>query len=236
MGQDRRKDSNDDWIELDEPLFDEFGQVSPPASDPIDEPVDAESPGTTNTPTPNSNGTPPDHVDSFESLFDPDAPLSATVERDLRDSRERLLRLAADFDNYKKRAEREKSDHTRFANERLLKDLLPVLDNLTRAIESARKSGEAPAITAGLDLVLQEFLRVIHKSGVEQINAVGAPFDPALHEAIQQVETDEFPPGSVATELVRGYLLSGRVLRPALVTVAVAPEATSPGIEIPDSE
>ena len=153
------------------------------------------------------------------------------LQRELRETKERFVRLNADFINFRKRQEREREEHTKYANERLLRDLLPVIDNLERAIESAKKAGEAAAITSGLELVVQEFLRAIKRSGAEPIEAVGKPFDPAIHEALQRVETDAVEPGYVAFEILRGYMLNGRVLRVSLVAVATGPEITSPDIE-----
>lgn len=215
--------------------FDEFGVVvevepteHPPEAPPVEEPT-AEPPSDDAGRSVGRNGLPPDHVDTpnGSDMADLD---NLTPEQELRDTKERLLRLAADFDNYRKRQERERQDHTRFANERLLKDLLSVIDNLERAHDSARRSGESPAITAGLELVIQDFLRVLQRAGTAPIEAVGQPFDPALHEALQQVETDEVEPGFVAAEILRGYTLNGRVLRPSLVAVGRTPETTDPGV------
>lgn len=221
----------------DHDTFDEFGvpvEVAPAETPAADLPEAPEPNGTTGRAS-GANGWAPDHVDppTEAELAGEVAP---DTERELRETRERLLRLAADFDNFRKRQERERQDHTRFANERLLKDLLPVLDNLERAHDSAKRSGEAPAIVAGLELILQEFLRVIQRSGAEPIPAIGRPFDPALHEALQQMETDQVEPGAIAAEVLRGYTLNGRVLRPALVAVAKAPEITSPGMKAIDGE
>lgn len=144
---------------------------------------------------------------------------------------DKFLRLYADFENFKKRATKERQDHTKFATENLLREFLPVLDNLTRAVASARKSGEAPTIAAGIDMVTQEFLKVLKRAGIEPISVIGLPFDPSFHEALQQIETDSTIPGTVAVEILPGYLLNGRVLRPALVGVAKAPEKTHSGDE-----
>ncbi len=216
--------------ETQEETFDEFGVVVEVSREPSEQ-DGAPAPNV----QPNGIGGSVDLVDEAgPGSGDGDAEIS--TERELRETKERLLRLAADFENFRKRQERERQDHTRFANERLLRDLLPVVDNLERAWESARRSGDAPAITAGLELILQEFQRVLQRAGAEAIEALGKPFDPALHEALQQVESETVEPGSVATEILRGYTLNGRVLRPALVAVATAPEITSPGIKALDGE
>lgn len=220
--------------------YDEFGVLV--EVDPTEGPEPPGSGDATGVPSPEEsdrplpqNDLPPDHVDVPNGLA-PDGSEDLTPEQELRDTKERLLRLAADFDNYRKRQERERQDHTRFANERLLKDLLPVLDNLERAHESARRSGESPAIAAGLELVIQEFTRVLHRAGAAPIEAVGMAFDPALHEALQQIESDEVEPGCVAAEILRGYTLNGRVLRPSLVAVGRAPEITDPGVATLDDD
>lgn len=139
---------------------------------------------------------------------------------ELTETKDRLLRLAAEFENFKKRRIREREDMLKFANERLLKDFLPVLDNLERALGSANQSGQGHAITAGIELVIHEFLSILSREGVTPVDSVGKPFDPALQDALQQIETADVPPGTVAAEVLKGYLLNGRVLRAALVVVA----------------
>lgn len=158
------------------------------------------------------------------------------LEKELKEVRDFATRIAADFENYKKRVERDRHDQIRFANERVLKEFLPVVDNLQRALDAARRNGEAPSITGGVELVVTELAKVLRRSGVEPVEALGKPFDPAVHEALQQVETEVVEPGCVVQEVQPGYTLHGRVLRPALVTVAVAPEVTSPGMDRTDIE
>jgi molecular chaperone GrpE len=153
----------------------------------------------------------------------------AQLRGEAKENRDRMLRIAADFENYKKRGEREKADFLKYANERLLREMLPVMDNLNRALESARRTGEAPGIPWGVSLVVQDLQKVLRKFGIEAILATGKPFDPAFHEALHQVESEDAAPGTVIEEVQRGYTLHGRVLRPALVVVAVPPEVTSPG-------
>jgi len=154
------------------------------------------------------------------------------LRAEARDNRDRMLRLAADFENFKKRNERERQEYMRFANERLLREFLPVVDNMSRAVDAARKSGDSVAIVAGIDIVLQEMVKLLKKYGVEPVPAMGLAFNPAYHEALQQVESEEAPPGTVVAEIQRGYTLNGRVLRPSMVAVAAAPEVTSPGSRI----
>lgn len=141
---------------------------------------------------------------------------------------DRALRAAAELDNAKKRAVREREDYTRFANESLLREILPVLDNFERALQAARNEPAAAAVTKGVELIQRELLRVLEKFGVTTFESVGQPFDPTRHEAIARVNAPGAPDMSVVAETARGYLLNGRVLRPAMVTVAMA-DSGSPG-------
>ncbi len=150
----------------------------------------------------------------------------------LKDTHERQLRAVADLDNYKKRAARERDEAEKFALAKLLKELLPVLDNLDRALEhAATAAGPAEgALSTGVLATRKLFEAILGKFGVKGFSAEGQPFDPNRHEAMQQIPTSEIPPGTVAKEIVRGYLLNDRLLRPALVGVAVAPPTTeAPG-------
>lgn len=146
------------------------------------------------------------------------------VSAELAETKDKLLRLAAEFENFKKRRIRERDEQQKYANERVLKELLPVLDNLERALDSARQAGQAANLVTGLDLVIHEFLRVLSREGVEPVLAVGRPFDPAYQEALQSLETTESDPGTVVAEILRGYTLHGRVLRAGLVVVAREPQ------------
>jgi molecular chaperone GrpE len=152
--------------------------------------------------------------------------LQAKIQ-EAEEHRERYLRGAAEFDNARKRAAREREDYTRYANESLLRELLPVLDNFSRALQAARSEPGAAAVTAGVELTQRELLRVLEKFGVTPFDSVGQPFDPERHEAIARVPAVGQPEGTVVNETARGYMLNGRVLRPAMVTVATLPDATA---------
>jgi len=145
-----------------------------------------------------------------------------TMER-LKEAHERMLRSAADLENYKKRAQREKEELQKFGNEKLLKELLPVLDNLDRALAAA--AADDP-LRAGVLLVRTSFEQVLARYGVKGFSALGQSFDPAFHEALMQVPTQEKPAGTVMVEHARGFTLHDRLVRPALVGVAVAPPAS----------
>jgi len=146
--------------------------------------------------------------------------------REAEEHRDRYLRAAAEFDNARKRAARERDEYTRYANESLLRELLPVLDNFERALQAARGEPAAAAVTSGVELIQRELLRLLEKFGVTSFTSVGQPFDPERHEAIARVPAQGRPDGTVVDETARGYLLNGRVLRPAMVTVASSPDAS----------
>jgi molecular chaperone GrpE len=146
--------------------------------------------------------------------------------REAEEHRDRYLRAAAEFDNARKRAAREREEYTRYANESLLREFLPVLDNFERALQAARGEPAAAAVTAGVELIQRELLRVLEKFGVTSFTSVGQPFDPERHEAIARVPGEGRPEGTVVDETARGYLLYGRVLRAAMVTVASSGDAS----------
>jgi molecular chaperone GrpE len=157
----------------------------------------------------------------------PEAVLAAKAEEVDR-LQERLLRLQAEFENYKKRMAREKADYLKFATESLLLEFLPILDNLERAIASARADAtNREAVVDGIDMVARLFRSALEKAGVKPMDAVGHPFDPALHQAVAQVECADERDNVVLEEIQKGYLLEGRVLRAAMVKVsrAAAPAA-----------
>lgn len=150
--------------------------------------------------------------------------LGRETQKKLEDVHERWLRAAADLENYKKRALREREDVLKFGIERLVKDLLPVLDNLDRALAAA--SGDDPLVT-GVKLVRSSFEQALARHGVKGFSAMGQPFDPARHEALMQVPSAEVPPGTVVLEHGRGFTLNDRLVRPAMVGVSVAPPKDS---------
>jgi molecular chaperone GrpE len=150
---------------------------------------------------------------------DPLAAAQAEVAR-LRDL---WLRSVADSDNLRKRTRREVEDATRTAREGILRTLLPVFDNLERAIESAGRSTDVKAIAEGLAMVQRQLVAALEREGIERVPTVGRPFDPTIHEAIQHVETADHAPGMVLAEVQPGYRQGERLVRAALVIVAKAP-------------
>jgi molecular chaperone GrpE len=156
----------------------------------------------------------------------PEAPLPEREEltRQLDEKQDRLLRALAETDNVRRRAQRDRDEYVKYANEALLRDLIPVLDNLDRALEAARARGEAASVVEGVELTQREFLKVLERAGVTRYSALGQPFDPTKHEAVARVVSAAAAPGTVVREQLPGYLLHGRVLRAALVAVAGAPD------------
>jgi len=148
----------------------------------------------------------------------------AAAEKEKKDNYDRFLRSAADLENMRKRQKRELEDAKFETKNKVLKEMLPVVDNLERAIEHAGAGGEKNPILEGVQLVLRQFTAAFERLEVTPVDAMGQPFDPNLHEAISQQESDQ-PPGTVVQVLQRGYRAGERLLRPALVVVAKAKAA-----------
>lgn len=134
------------------------------------------------------------------------------------------LRARADLDNYRKRAQREKEDLSRFGNENLLRELLPVLDNLERALDHARQGDDSNgSLLQGVEMTLSQLRKALEKFGAVAFTSIGASFDPARHEAMGQQESADQAPNTVIQELQKGYMLNDRLLRPAMVMISKAP-------------
>lgn len=145
------------------------------------------------------------------------------VRAQAQENYDKFVRLYAEFDNYRKRVAREKAELVRYGNEELLRELLPVLDNLERALEHAKRDPSNPqAILEGVELILEQLRGLLKRFGVEPIAALGEKFDPLRHEAVGEEEREDVEPGEVVQEVLRGYMLNDRLLRPAKVIVAKA--------------
>ncbi len=157
---------------------------------------------------------------------------AVSAERD--DLKNRLLRTAADLENFRKRTSREKEELRKYGIDRVVLELLPVLDNLERALEHADKAENASSVIDGVKMVQRQFVGALQKHGVQGFESKGTEFDPQKHEAIQQVESEEYPTGTVVEEYQKGYYLHDRLIRPAMVVVArnTAPAKPAP----PDTE
>ncbi len=166
---------------------------------------------------------------SEADLLQPDAasdPTSADsqekqAQEELQIYQDKYIRLAAEFENYKRRAQRDQSDAIRYANESLLKKLLSTLDNLERAIQCGKDAGTTGSLLEGVELTHKQFLETVEKLGVRQVSSTGSLFDPNMHQAVAQVESETAEPNTVVEEFQKGYFLHDRILRPAMVTVAI---------------
>jgi molecular chaperone GrpE len=145
----------------------------------------------------------------------------ASLEKEAAENHERLLRVAAEFENYKKRAAREMNDFRKFANENFVKAMLPVVDNLDRAIESSSNDKNANnSVVEGVSMTLKEILKVFEEFNVKPFESLGKTFDPSLHQAVMQEEGEGYPDNTVSKELQKGYMIHDRLLRPAMVVVS----------------
>ena len=159
----------------------------------------------------------------------------AHAERDRM--REQLLRIAADFDNFRKRSRKEVEEVRRRAIEDTLREVLPIVDNLERAADAMSGATEVAAVADGVHMVLRGFEDIASRLGLKRVPGVGNLFDPTCHDAMQQEETEEHAPGTVVSEIVPGYYLGERLLRPAMVVVAKPPTQTDDqGDEPPKGE
>ncbi|RKX25857.1 MAG: nucleotide exchange factor GrpE [Candidatus Zixiibacteriota bacterium] len=136
---------------------------------------------------------------------------------------DRYLRLAAEFDNYKKRTSRQFEEILKNSNENIIIDLLEVIDNFERALAAASESADYKSLHSGTELIYQSLFDLLKKQGLKPIGAVGEKFNPSLHEAMMQMESDEYPEGMVMQEMVKGYTLNGKVIRYAKVIVSKGP-------------
>jgi len=146
------------------------------------------------------------------------------VEDEAAQLRDKLLRLTAEFDNYRKRSAREKEEYRKFAVENLILDLLEVHDNFERALDSAKNSDNIESIIKGVDMVFKQFSSILEKEGLKKIECDGAEFDPHLHEAMLHIEDPEHGDNTVIDVCKPGYYLNSKVIRPAMVTVSKKPE------------
>jgi molecular chaperone GrpE len=178
------------------------------------------------------NGAPSGNGAPAAAPATPEERLAAmTAERD--DMKDRMLRIAAEFDNWKKRSRKEQTDAVAQARESVLKDVLEIADNLERATGAQAQVGgkgaavDGAAVVKGVNLVLRLFQQKLERYEVRPFETVGQPFDPRIHEAISRVESD-VPTGAIANELQKGYRIGERLLRPAMVSVSAGPKSNKP--------
>ena len=145
-----------------------------------------------------------------------DAASAVAAERD--ELKELLLRRQAEFDNFRKRTERERSEYLQYSGMELVRDMLPILDDFDRALKTECAS---PDYVKGVEMIYSRMYETLRKMGLEPVEAVGKPFDPHVHQAVERVETKDAEDGTVLAEFQRGYLFKGKMLRPSMVKVAV---------------
>ncbi|MCE5167750.1 nucleotide exchange factor GrpE [Paenibacillus profundus] len=133
---------------------------------------------------------------------------------------QRYLRTQADFDNFRRRTMKEKEDLAKYASAKVITELLPVLDNFERALSTGQEASETESFVKGVDMIFRQIQQVMEQEGVQPMNAVGEQFNPEYHQAIMQVESDEYEEGFVVEEVQKGYMLKDKVLRPAMVKVS----------------
>jgi len=161
-------------------------------------------------------------AETAESASSTSEQQALSLEGEIKAVQDRYLRLAAEFENYKKRAQKDQAEYAKYANERLLRELLPVLDNLQRALQHAQQSGGTNGLIEGVELTCKQYLEVLSRFGVRPIPSEGQPFDPAVHQAVATVDPQGLAPNTIVEEYEKGYYLHDRVLRPAIVTVAAS--------------
>jgi molecular chaperone GrpE len=198
---------------------------------------DADQPRTIEVTTDDTNCSPVTEAaaggEGAAAAEDPAARL-AQKEKECLELQDRLLRIMAEFDNYKKRVAKDKEDLTRYGNERLARELLPVVDNFERALEQAKNSPDQKALQEGIDMILKQFITVLEKFGVRGFTSVGEPFDPNRHEAMLHQESAEHDENTVISEYQKGYNLHDRLLRAAMVAVSKRPAEKEAPEQQPD--
>jgi molecular chaperone GrpE len=171
---------------------------------------------------PNENGQADEAPETVDPLKELEEKVNA-AQAEARENHDRMLRMAAEFENYKKRTNREMEDLKKYATENLIRQLLTIVDNLERAIESASADNQnGQSVVDGVSLTLAEVMKILEKHHVAPIEALGEPFDPTFHQAMCQEESQDHPPNTVVQEYQKGYMIHDRLLRPAMVVVSKA--------------
>lgn len=147
-------------------------------------------------------------------------PLVTELTKQVEESQQRFLRAQADFDNFRRRTTKEKEELAQYASMKLITQLLPVVDNFDRAVEAAKNGGDIESFLKGVDMIYRQFSQVLEQEGLKPMTTVGEAFNPDFHQAIMQVESDEYEEGIVVEEVQKGYVLKEKVLRPAMVKVS----------------
>ena len=174
-----------------------------------------------------------EELSSLKNKFEEVKREAEASDKEAEEYLDHLKRLKAEFENYKKRMVKERQQIVNWAIEDLIKEFLPVLDDLERAIDSAKVSQDFSSLLEGIKMVYDHFRQILRKKGIEEISAEGEEFDPHLHEAIMRIESDEHPDNIVVEEMRKGYKFKDKVLRPAMVKVNKR-KKTSPDSDFPE--
>ena len=142
------------------------------------------------------------------------------LEKEKSELKDQSLRIHAETENFKKRLTREKEDFAKYSNEKAVKEILPVIDNLERAVDHAKEAGESSGLIEGVEMTLDLFQKALERLGVSPVEAMGETFNPERHEAVQQIESADHEPNIVISEFQKGYMLHERLIRPAMVVVS----------------
>ena len=213
---DKKHDGDDDAYVLD---LEEHAGADVDALTP--EALEAVSNREAETPSASTGGSRETGVDTIPGEEPTTDAAVAELQSEIADLRDRSIRTLADFENYRRRSEREREDLRRYAAGDVLRDLLPVVDNLQRALAAG---GTVDDLKVGVELTLRQFTELLRQRGVAEVPALGQPFDPAVHEAVARVDDATVETPTVVDELQRGYTIHGKLLRPALVRVAMPAE------------
>lgn len=181
-----------------------------------------------NTPNTGESGSPEEAVNPEQEIpvteSADEAAGSAELEKlqaELQEQQQRTLRVQADFDNFRRRTQKEKEDLGKYASSKLITELLPVIDNFERALQASEENPEFESFSKGVNMIFRQLESVLATEGLSAMKSVGEPFNPEYHQAIMQVESDEFEEGIVVEEVQKGYMLKDKVLRPAMVKVSM---------------
>jgi len=155
-----------------------------------------------------------------EDVVEADDAEVAQLNKQLDEANNKLLRVQADYDNFRKRTQKEKEELAKYASAKLVENLLPAVDNFDRALAASAASGDYEALAKGLEMIYRQLLNTMEAEGLAAMEAVGTPFNPEYHQAVMTVETDEYEEGIVVEELQKGYMLKDKVIRPAMVKVS----------------
>jgi molecular chaperone GrpE len=199
--------------------------AAPPPAAPAEAPAPAAAPVEAAAPAPAAKEPRDDEIESLKLQVEFSMAKGRELMGKIKDEHEKMLRAVADLENYKKRALKEKEEMQKFGNEKLLKDFLPVFDNFDRALDAAKSAADFESLRKGVEMTRKLFEDTLGKHGVRAFSAKGQAFDPNRHEAMTAAETTEMPPNYVFNEVLRGFTLNDRLVRPALVVVSRTPAA-----------